>query len=246
MVLQPYQNTLMPPLRLHVACANAATASATLYPSGRTGSRSLLVLAHGAGAGQQSGFMERYALELASRGPDVVTFNFPYMDAGRKAPDRAPVLEETFRDIVAAVISRPDVDPRRLFIGGKSLGGRIATHLAAAPDSGRMPRPLTGVVVFGYPLRPPGPRRADRAAHLQHVQTPTLIVQGTRDSFGGPDDIRAATFGVEAIEVLPVEGGDHSFAVLKRSGRDQEAVHRDIWDQVSAWMQVRQVNSQGS
>ena len=235
----------MLPLRFRVASANATTTSATLYASGRTGTRDLLVLAHGAGSGQQSAFMERYARELASRGADVVTFNFPYMDAGRKAPDRAPVLADTFGDIVAAVATRTDVDPRRLFIGGKSMGGRIATHLAATPDTGRMPQPVIGVVVFGYPLRPPGPRRADRAAHLQHLSTPTLIVQGTRDSFGGPDDIRAATAGVASIEVLPIEGGDHSFAVLKRSGRDQEAVHRDIWDQVTVWMRTRQVNPQG-
>ena len=93
----------------------------------------LLVLAHGAGGGQLHPFMVRYAEGLASRGIDVVTFNFPYMDAGRGAPDRAPVLEATFRRVIAAASARRDAHAGKLFIGGKSMGGRMATHVAAAP-----------------------------------------------------------------------------------------------------------------
>ncbi|MDP1569751.1 MAG: alpha/beta fold hydrolase [Vicinamibacterales bacterium] len=206
------------------------------YPApGSVASGDLLILAHGAGAGQHSPFMTRYAQELAARGPDVVTFNFPYMDAGRKAPDRAPLLQETFRDIIATVAARDDAAATRVFIGGKSMGGRMATHLAATPDQWPLATPLAGVVVFGYPLLPPGGRPA-RAAHLPHLAAPTLFVQGTRDSFGDPDAIRAATPGVSVLDILSVEGGDHSFAVLKRSGRDQDAVHRAIWDGVVSWM----------
>lgn len=208
----------------------------THYPATTTGGAPVtrLVLAHGAGASQRSPFMTRYAAELAARGLDVVTFDFPYMASGRKAPDRTPVLEQAYRDVVAAVGARGAAG--RVFIGGKSMGGRIATHLAAAPETWPLPTPLAGVVAFGYPLNPPGRAAASRAAHLHRLSAPTLIVQGTRDSFGGPGDVRLATAGAPRVEVLDVEGGDHSFAVLKRSGRDQEDVHRAIWDAVAAWI----------
>lgn len=133
--------------------------------------------------------------------------------------------------------------PLHIFIGGKSMGGRIATHLGAAldrwPDA---PRP-SGIIAFGYPLAPPrGKRTGDRVAHLKALTVPTLIVQGTRDPFGGPDEIREAIAAADPappITVLPVESGDHSFAVLKSSGRDQASVHTTIQDAVVAWIQAR-------
>ena len=147
----------------------------------------LLVLAHGAGAGHFHPFMVAYATALAARGVDVVTFNFSYMERGRKMPDRAPALEDTFRKAVAGALAHRHVRGSRLFIGGKSMGGRIATHLAAQPDQwpAGLP-PLNGVIVLGYPLAPPGGRRTgDRVSHLKGLTVPTLIVQGTRDAFGG-------------------------------------------------------------
>jgi predicted alpha/beta-hydrolase family hydrolase len=202
----------------------------------------LLVLAHGAGAGQSHPFMVRYARGLAERGLDVVTFNFPYMDAKRSAPDRPPVLEEAFRSAIRDAVSPPaKVQASRIVIGGKSMGGRIATHLAAAPD--RWPRdapPLAGVVALGYPLKPPGGAQSNRVAHLFQIAVPTLIVQGTRDNFGGPEDIRAGLEGRQPpITIHPVEDGDHSFAVRKSRGRTQEQVDADIWDAVNQW--VRQL-----
>lgn len=188
----------------------------------------LLVLAHGAGGGQAHPFMTRYARGLATRGLDVVTFDFPYLQAGRRTPDRAPVLEDAFRRAIAAAVTSEDMRGRRLFIGGKSMGGRMATHLAAAPDAwpAGVP-PLSGVVVFGYPLNPPGGpsrRSPDRVSHLQRITVPTLLVQGTRDSFGGPDLIQAA---MPAAQVHAVVGGDHSL------GARYDA---DIWDQVVAFV----------
>jgi uncharacterized protein len=186
--------------------------AARLYAAHRSSARGvLLVLAHGAGAGQSHPFMVRYAQGLAGRGLDVVTFDFPYIQAGRRAPDRAPVLEEAFRNVVAAVSARQDLQPRRLFIGGKSMGGRMATHVAAASDRwpGEAP-PLAGVVVFGYPLNPPGGpsrRSPDRVSHLASIAVPLLIVQGTRDTFGGPDAIRAAA---PHATIHPVVGANHS------------------------------------
>jgi predicted alpha/beta-hydrolase family hydrolase len=195
--------------------------SARWYASdGATTLGALLVLAHGAGAGQTHPFMVRYAEGLAGRGIDVVTFNFPYVDAGRAAPDRAPVLESAFRRVVAAASGRPELRGRKLFIGGKSMGGRMATHVAASPPlwPGGAP-PLAGVVVFGYPLNPPGgpsKRSPDRTSHLATIEVPVLVVQGTRDQFGGPPDITAAleategTKATQRFKVLALDGADHS------------------------------------
>jgi predicted alpha/beta-hydrolase family hydrolase len=194
----------------------------------------LLVLAHGAGQGHTSPFMVKYATGLSARGLDIVTFNFPYMESQRRAPDRAPVLEDAFRRAVASAVAHRDVRGKRLFIGGKSMGGRMAVRLAAAPDAwpSALP-PIAGVVVFGYPLTPPGGAKGDRTSHFAHLSTPTLIVQGTRDSFGGPDDIQSAA---PDVTVHAVDRGDHSFNVPKSAGVDQESVHTQILDAVVAWI----------
>lgn len=221
--------------------ADSAVAAALYTPSGPTELDSLFVFAHGAGAGHFHPFITSYASGLAARGITVVTFNFPYMEKRRRTPDRAPVLEEAFRRAVAGAVGHPQVKASKLFIGGKSMGGRIATHIAAAPAADQ--RRPSGVIAFGYPLAPPRSKRTgDRVTHLKSLAVPTLIVQGTRDPFGGPDEVKEAVFDGEAkppIEILPVEGGDHSFAVLKSSGRDQNAVHAEILDAVAGWIAKR-------
>jgi hypothetical protein len=231
----------MAPVAFHVPGDAALTHAAVLYPADGD-SRALYVFAHGAGAGQSHPFMVRYARALAERGLDVVTFDFPYMQAGRRSPDRAPVLEAAFRRVVTAAAAHRHVRATRLFIGGKSMGGRIATHLAAAtgdwpPDA----PPLSGVIVFGYPLQPPGgsKRSPDRVSHLLAVRVPTLIVQGTRDTFGGPAEVTAAVSQAAAaaavppppIELFAVEGGDHSLAVNRKPTADAA-----IWDRVQQFV----------
>lgn len=212
--------------------------SARLYPADPAHARRvLLVLAHGAGAGQSHPFMVRYARGLATLGIDVVTFDFPYMQAGRRSPDRAPVLEDTVRRVVMASVSHPQLSEHRLAIGGKSMGGRIATHVAAAPEAWPADAPhLDAVVVFGYPLNPPGGpsrRSPDRVSHLSRMVAPLLIVQGTRDSFGGPEDVRRAA--PHAL-VHEVPDGDHSLAVRKSAGRTQEDVDAEVWTRVAAFL----------
>jgi uncharacterized protein len=215
--------------------------AAALYPAeGDRQLDALFVFAHGAGAGQSHAFMTSYAAALAARGISVITFNFPYMEKKRRTPDRAPVLEEAFRRVIAAVVQRPDVKASKLFIGGKSMGGRIATHLGAELDKfADAPKP-SGIVAFGYPLAPPrSSRTGDRVTHLKKLTVPTLIVQGTRDPFGGPDEVKEALADASPeppIEILTVEGGDHSFAVLKSAGRDQNLVHAEIQDAVADWI----------
>lgn len=221
-----------------------STVAAVLYaPEPSAALDALFVFAHGAGAGQAHPFMTTYATAFCDRGVAVVTFNFPYMEARRRTPDRAPVLEDTFRRVIAGAARHDAVGARHLFIGGKSMGGRIATHLGAAVDGWPDAPPPTGVIAFGYPLAPPSSRKTgDRVTHLKALTVPTLIVQGTRDPFGGPDEIREAIADANPappITVRPIEGGDHSFAVLKSSGRDQTSVHTSIQDEVVAWMRAQ-------
>ena len=217
------------------------TVAAALYaPNAERDLQALLVFAHGAGAGQFHPFMSGYAEGLANRGVTVVTFNFPYMEKRRKTPDRAAVLEDAFRRAVVGAVEQRHVRAGKLFIGGKSMGGRIATHLAASLDRWPQAPQPSGVIAFGYPLAPPRSKRTgDRVTHLKQLTVPTLIVQGTRDPFGGPDEIKEAIADASPqppIEMLTVEGGDHSFAVLKSSGRDQAVVHAEIQDAVAAWI----------
>jgi predicted alpha/beta-hydrolase family hydrolase len=220
-----------------------STVAAALYAPEGQALDALFVFAHGAGAGHAHPFMASYASGLAARGITVVTFNFPYMEKKRRTPDRAPVLEEAFRRAVTGAVGHKQVRAKKVFIGGKSMGGRMATHLGAYlekwPDA---PKP-SGIIAFGYPLAPPrGKRTGDRVAHLKALTVPTLIVQGTRDPFGGPDEVKEAVFDGSAkppIEIMTVQGGDHSFAVLKSSGRDQAAVHTEILDGVAKWIRER-------
>ena len=220
--------------------SDTSVAAALYAPEGDRNLDALLVFAHGAGAGHFHPFMTTYASGLAARGITVVTFNFPYMEKKRRTPDRAPVLEDAFRRAVVGAVEHRHVKASKLFIGGKSMGGRMATHLGAYIDKWpKAPKP-SGVIAFGYPLSPPrGKRTGDRVAHLKQLTIPTLIVQGTRDPFGAPDEVKEAVFEGGAnppIEILPVEGGDHSFAVLKSSGRDQNLVHAEIMDAVADWI----------
>ena len=238
----------MSPVAFAIPGEAGTALTAAVYPAQpSTALNALFIFAHGAGAGHLHPFMTDYASALSSRGVSVVTFNFPYMEQQRQTPDRAAVLEEAFRRVIAGAILHAGVNPPRggphIFIGGKSMGGRMATHLGATLD--RWPdAPLPkGIIAFGYPLAPPrGKRTGDRVAHLKTLTVPTLIVQGTRDPFGGPDEIREALADAHSappITILTVESGDHSFAVLKSSGRDQASVHTTIQDDVVAWIRAQ-------
>jgi len=204
-------------------------------PSDR-GPPSTLILAHGAGANQTSSFMVRTATGLSERGIEVVTFNFPYSEQRRRVPDRAPKLEACFRAVIASVSSQQGSRERALYIGGKSLGGRIASHLAAADDE--TARGLSGLLCLGYPLHPPGQPAKLRTSHLGQIKVPILIVQGSRDSFGTPEELRAAFPQDAAVEIFVVEGGDHSFRVSKKAAV-QDPVDVAVVDRVHKWLHTR-------
>lgn len=191
-----------------------------------------LLLAHGAGAGQASPFIVRVAMGLSQRGLATATFDFPYMASGRKVPDRPAVLEAAWKDAIAA--GRLQFPALPLFTGGKSMGGRIATQVAAQGTEG----PVSGVILLGYPLHPPGRPGQRRDAHLPAIREPLLFVQGSRDAFGSGDEIRSLLPTLRAAALHEIEGADHSFKVPGGAGR-QEPVLSAIMDRVAAWARER-------
>ena len=203
----------------------------TVYPSDRAAAG--LVLAHGASGGQQSPFMVRAARELAARGVTVATFDFPYVTAGRSVPDKAPVLEAHWRTVVEEVRGRAEFKGLPLFLGGKSMGGRIASQVAAAGVDG-----IAGLVFFGYPLHPPGRLDQMRDQHLPAIAEPMLFIQGTRDQFGTTTEIRALLPRLRArVEIFEVADGDHSFKTrTKITGRKPDAALADVFDAAAAFM----------
>ncbi|MGH7860455.1 MAG: alpha/beta family hydrolase [Candidatus Binatia bacterium] len=181
---------------------------------GPAGAVATVVLAHGAGAPMSSPFLERIAAGLAAGGLRVVRFEFPYMRArrdggARRPPDREAVLREAWRSVIERLGGGA-----ALVIGGKSLGGRIAT-LVADEVSAR------GVVCLGYPFHPPGKPDRLRTRHLADLRTPALVLQGTRDPFGGRDEVGGYRLSPR-IRVQWLEDGDHSFKPRKASGRTEE------------------------
>jgi hypothetical protein len=166
----------------------------------------------------------------------VITFDFLYTAAGRRTPDRPAVLEATWRAVIDEVRQRGLQRSATLVIGGKSMGGRIASQVLASPA----PPDVHGLVLLGYPLHPPGRPEKLRTAHLPALRTPTLVVQGSRDEFGGDDEVRAAFEVVPAqVDWHVVTGGDHSFKVRRREGPGQAEVMAALCDAVAAWVLAR-------
>ena len=197
-----------------------------------------IVLAHGAGAGMAHPFLVGCANGLAARGFDAVTFNFPYMERRAKAPNPAPMLEACYRTLIATLADRGWLAGRRLVIGGKSMGGRMATMVAAAADAGTasVAHPIAGVVALGYPLHPPGQPQKLRVAHFATLRTPSLVVQGTRDDFGHPDELAPHLAALGSLATVhPIANGDHSFKVTGLPRGTQGTVVEGILDTVAAW-----------
>jgi predicted alpha/beta-hydrolase family hydrolase len=199
-----------------------------------------LILAHGAGASQTSSFMVRFAASLAARGIDTVTFNFVYTEQRRRVPDRNDKLESCYRAVIEAVRSGEFLDEtgcRKLVIGGKSMGGRIASQVAAAGQEG-----IAGLVFLGYPLHPPGHPEKLRSKHLPAIRAPMLFVQGSRDAFGTPDELRAALGELQVTaDLCVIEDGDHSFKVPKRSAVSQDQVYDFVLGEIVRWLHQRVV-----
>lgn len=225
--------------RLTVSINDNDSVTALLYAAGKQSRAGVTaVLGHGAGASQDSGFMRMFAHGLASRGVDVMTFNFVYMEQGRSVPDQKQKLETCFRAVIDTAVKHRKLKHNRLLIGGKSMGGRIASQVAAAASQENEPLAdqINGLVFLGYPLHPPGNPAKLRVEHLEHVRKPMLFVQGTRDALGTPEEIQPFIKGLRpAAKIHAIEGGDHSFKAPKKFGMAQEEIYETAMDEIVRW-----------
>lgn len=212
--------------------------SALVYQADKKNHAALtVVLGHGAGANQTSGFMRMFAKGLAARGLDVMTFNFIYMEQGRSVPDQKPKLEACFRAVIEAALKHKKLKKNRLVIGGKSMGGRIASQVMAEEGKEAFADEVAGLVFLGYPLHPPGNPAKLRVEHLADIHKPMLFVQGTRDALGTPEEIQPFIKNLRpAAKIYPIEGGDHSFKAPKKFGTPQEQVFENAMDEIDRWV----------
>jgi uncharacterized protein len=199
-----------------------------------TGAQALLVLAHGAGAGMRHLFMEAVAYRLAARRIATFRYQFPYMEEGRSRPDPAPKLEATVRSALAAAV---EACPRLpVFAGGKSMGGRM-TSQAAAREA--LPG-VRGLLFFGFPLHAAGQEGVARGEHLLEVPHPMLFLQGTRDQLANLELLHPLLAElVERATLHAILGGDHSFKMLKGSGRTDAEALDEVADAAATWMKQR-------
>ncbi len=204
--------------------------TAVAYPA--TKAFATMLLAHGAGAGQRHAYMTGTAERLRARGVSVITFDFAYTERGNKLPDPNDALEACLRAAFDATRARSEGP---LFVGGKSMGGRIASQCAAKGTID--PK---GLVFLGYPLHPPKKPEQRRDRHLPKVNAPMLFVQGSRDVFGTSEEVAplvaSLTTTAPGTRFFAIDGADHSHAVLKRAGVPQEKVYAIIADVIVEWM----------
>ncbi|MSQ22988.1 MAG: hypothetical protein EXR58_00275 [Chloroflexi bacterium] len=184
------------------------------------------VYAPGAGSNLDDPFGRFLAQELARVGIATLHFQFPYMEGKRRGPDRPPVLESTWR----AAIAEASQHQPHLLIGGRSMGGRIASQVAAREQG------IDALALFAYPLHPPGRSEATRVAHLPSIAVPTLFCSGTRDAFGTPAELAAAISLVPTAQLHLMDGADHGFAVLKSSGRTRTEVYAEAVQATLDWL----------
>lgn len=221
----------MKPTNISVRVNESESVTALLYSAAKTNRIGItIVLGHGAGANQLSGFMRMVSGGLAARGFDAMTFNFLYTESGKHIPDPKARLESCYRAVIDAAIKHPKLKKNRVMIGGKSMGGRIASQVAAAEG-----KRIAGLVFLGYPLHPPGRPDKLRDEHLGEIRAPMLFCQGARDTFGTKDEIGAVIKKRRLPATLYViEGGDHSFKVPKSLG-PQEKIYENVIDEIAKW-----------
>ena len=212
--------------------------TALLYPADKKNRAGVtVVLGHGAGASQASGFMRMFAKGLAARGLDVMTFNFVYMEQGRSVPDQKHKLEGCFRAVIEAALKHKKLKNNSVVIGGKSMGGRIASQVMAGEEREAFASDVVGLVFLGYPLHPPGQPTKLRVEHLEHIEKPLLFVQGTRDSLGTPEEIKPFVKNFRpAAKIHEIEGGDHSFKAPKKFGMPQDQIFENAMNEIDRWV----------
>ena len=227
-------------LKLSVNVNENDSVTALVYPVQKAKRlAATIVIGHGAGANQSSGFMQLFASGLAERGLDAMTFNFVYTERGKGVPDPKAKLEACFRAVIDAALTHKKLKGNRLYIGGKSMGGRIASQVAAdaCAKGESLAKQIDGLVFLGYPLHPPGNPAKLRVEHLPQIKMPMLFVQGTRDSLGTPDEIKPFIKKLRLpAKIYEIEGGDHSFKAPKKFGKTQEEVYEAVLNEIVEWV----------
>jgi predicted alpha/beta-hydrolase family hydrolase len=228
----------MEPEKLKVTINDRDSVTALLYLAAKKDRAGVtIILGHGAGANQLHPFMRLFASGLAERGFDAMTFNFVYMEHGRRVPDQKAKLEACYLAVIEAARVHQKLKGNGLVIGGKSMGGRIASQVAAEPES---VTELTALVFLGYPLHPPGRPDKLRDAHLPEIKAPMFFIQGSRDAFGTPEELRAVIKRLRLPATLHIiEGGDHSLKVPKSAGIPQEQIYASTMDEIASWLKAR-------
>jgi uncharacterized protein len=213
--------------QLRIEFSSSASVSGLLTEAG-AGERWLFVYAPGAGSNLSDPFAAFAARVLPDAGVDVLRFQFPYQETKRGGPDSNAVLEATWRAVIDE--ARKLAGERRLAVGGRSMGGRIASQVVAAGAA------VDALALFAYPLHPPGRPQQMRDAHLGAMAAPALFCSGTRDAFGSPAELADAAAKAKGSKVHLLEGADHGFAVAKASGRQREDVWREACDVLAGFL----------
>ena len=208
--------------RRSIAVNESNSVTAIRMPADGMAADLRFVYAPGAGSGLTDAFGVYTARALAAEGIETWRFQFPYREKGRSAPDSPALLQATWRAVIEAVIS---TGSGPLVIGGRSMGGRIASMVVAGGDA-----PVAGLALLAYPLVPPGKTSSDRADHFSRITVPTLFCSGTRDNFATPEQLREAVRPMPDATLHFLEGADHGFATLKNSGRSRDEVYREAVD----------------
>jgi predicted alpha/beta-hydrolase family hydrolase len=214
----------MPEREHGISVGDASITAIETPPEGKS-ARWTFVYAPGAGSNVHDPFGAFASRELASRGMRCVRIQFPYQEATRKSPDRNDVLEATWRAVTNSVR-----DDNRLVVGGRSMGGRIASQVVAQGVE------VDALALFAYPLHPPGRPEKRRDGHLSAIRAPTLFCSGTGDAFAAPEELVGAAALVPKARVHLLEGADHGFAVRKSAGRTRDEVWREAVEAMWEWL----------
>jgi predicted alpha/beta-hydrolase family hydrolase len=214
----------MPEERIAVTVNQAHTVTAVRTPAGTASPAVRFVYAPGAGSGLADAFGVFAARELAKHGIETWRFQFPYKEKGRSAPDPPALLQSTWRAVLDVVAQAGDGP---IVIGGRSMGGRIASMVVASGDA-----TVAGLILLAYPLVPPGKASSDRADHFPKIGVPVLLCSGTRDNFATPDQLREAAALIPRATLHFLEGADHGFSTLKAAGRTKDDVYREAVEEI--------------
>ncbi len=194
----------------------------------------VLLIAPGAGKDMHSEFISHLHEGIAEKGVMTVKFNFPYLEVGRNAPNTPSILEDTWLAMIEAVMAQTGLPREKIFLSGKSMGGRYATLLAAKMDG------FAGIILYGYPLHAPGRKNKPRSEDLNSVHSPMLFFQGSRDSLCELEVFKPIVDKLEdKAQLNIIEGGDHSFKLLKRLNRSEESVYDELVNDSVEWINTR-------